>query len=236
MNTIKKFTITNMKTFTCIKFLATDLKSAALLLLTMILSFASNAQTLDVRLGLKTGMNYSNTFGTSGESFSTEPKFGFAIGTSLSFPINKTIGIQPEVLYSQKGFHGTGIIFGEPYSVTRTTGHFDFPLQIIIKPFKFLSLLAGPQYSFLSSTKDDFHGSQLTTEQKQQITINNHRKNMVSLVLGTDIKVNHFLLSGRLGWDMGENSTTSSATSFRYKNKWTQITIGYMFYEGGVKN
>lgn len=66
----------------------------------------SNAQETDLRerllFGLKAGVNYSNVYDTQGEEFQADPKMGIAAGAFIAIPIGKYLGIQPEVLYSQK--------------------------------------------------------------------------------------------------------------------------------------
>src|SRR4051812_33393269 len=54
--------------------------------------------------GLKVGANYSNVYDAQGEAFHADPKVGLAAGAFLAIPIGRYLGIQPEVLFSQKGF------------------------------------------------------------------------------------------------------------------------------------
>jgi len=53
--------------------------------------------------GLKAGVNRSNVYDASGQNFIANPKMGFAGGVFLGIPIGKYFGVQPEVLFSQKG-------------------------------------------------------------------------------------------------------------------------------------
>ena len=79
-----------------------------------------------------------------------------ASGVFLAIPIGTYIGIQPEVLFSQKGFKATGSILGEEYKFTRTTNYIDIPIYLALKPSPFLTIVAGPQFSYLMSRKDYF--------------------------------------------------------------------------------
>jgi Outer membrane protein beta-barrel domain len=63
--------------------------------------------------GIKGGVNVSNVYVSKGEDFVA--KAGVAIGAFAQIPLGSIIGIQPEILYSQKGFKGTGTILGSPY-------------------------------------------------------------------------------------------------------------------------
>ncbi len=82
-------------------------------------------KTIDMRnkvaFGLKVGANLSNVYDTDGDDFKADAKVGFATGAFVSIPIGTYVGIQPEILFSQKGFRATGGRAGNYYSITRTT-------------------------------------------------------------------------------------------------------------------
>ena len=63
-------------------------------------------------------------------------------GAFLSLPVGKLIEIQPEVIYSEKGFKATGAFLGSNYSATRTTTYIDVPILLAIKPISYLTILA----------------------------------------------------------------------------------------------
>ncbi len=86
----------------------------------------SNART-KIQVGLKAGANYSNIYDTKGESFDAEARFGAAGGVFLGIPIGRFLGIQPEVMYSQKGYKQTGSVLGSNYDLTRTMHFIDVP-------------------------------------------------------------------------------------------------------------
>src|SRR6185436_19715986 len=80
--------------------------------------------------GIKAGANYSNVWDEKGQDFQADPRVGFAGGIFFGIPIGKFLGVQPEVLVSQKGFQGSGTLSGSPYSFSRTTTYIDIPLQL----------------------------------------------------------------------------------------------------------
>lgn len=183
----------------------------------------------DFRFGLKAGANYSNVYDEKSEDFNAESKFGFAGGVQISIPINKYLGLQPEVLFSQKGFRGEGTMFGLDYSFKRTTSYIDIPLQIALKPSEFITILAGPQYSYLIKQKDEFNSTLFSDSQEEEFNNDNIRKNIFGFVGGFDINIMHVVLGARVGWDITENHGDGSSSSPRYKNVWLQATIGYNF-------
>jgi hypothetical protein len=76
--------------------------------------------------------------------------------TGSDYIRREKVVVQPEVLFSQKGFKGSGMLMGSPYQVTRTTNYIDMPLMHSIKPTSGITLLAGPQFSLLLNQKDTF--------------------------------------------------------------------------------
>lgn len=185
----------------------------------------------NLTFGLKAGVNYSNVYDSEGEDFNTDPKLGLAAGAFLAIPIGRYLGVQPEFLFSQKGFRATGKILGSTYSLTRTTNYIDVPLFLTFKPSEFISLLAGPQYSYLTNQKDVFENASTSIEQEQEFENDNIRKNTLCFVGGADINLKHIVLSARAGWDVQNNNGDGSSTTPRYKNVWYQATIGYRFYK-----
>src|SRR4051812_4357635 len=102
----------------------------------LIISARSNAQDdtrEKIHLGGKIGLNISNVYDTKGENYSTDPKAGFVGGGFIAIPIGKYLGIQPEVLFAQKGYSATTAQEGSTYTYTRTTDHLEIPLLLQIK-------------------------------------------------------------------------------------------------------
>lgn len=179
--------------------------------------------------GLKVGSNYSNVYDSQGENFVADAKFGLAAGGFVSIPIGTYFGIQPEVLFSQKGYKSTGTFFGSSYSMTRTTDYLDIPILVAFKPIENVTLLFGPQYSYLLKQKDDFTGGTLTSSQEQIYTNDNIRKNTFCLTGGADLNIEHLVIGLRAGWDVQNNNGDGTSTTPRYKNMWYQATVGFRF-------
>ena len=177
--------------------------------------------------GIKAGLNRSNVWDEKGQDFQADPKFGFAGGVFLGIPIGKFLGFQPEVLVSQKGFQGSGTLLGNPYSFSRTTTYLDFPLQLQVKPAEFLTVVLGPQYSYLMNVKNAYTLGTNSYEQEQEFTNDNIRKNTLGFVAGADFIMSHIVVSGRVGWDFQTNNGDGTSSTPRYKNQWLQLTVGF---------
>jgi Outer membrane protein beta-barrel domain len=205
-------------------------KGILLVVAVVAMAMSSTAQDSGIQFGVKAGGNYSNVYDSQGETFNADGKFGFATGVFLGIPLGELLGVQPEVMFSQKGFKATGKVLGSPYTLTRTTSYIDVPLFLAIKPLPVLTILIGPQYSYLLKQTDEFENSILNTEQNKEFNNDNLRKNTLSAAGGFDVNLQNFVISGRAGWDFQNNNGDGTKTTPRYKNAWVQATIGFRIY------
>lgn len=215
------------------------MKKTVIIIATIVTSFGSiakaqDAADIDARtkfaFGLKAGVNRSNVYDATGQNFIANPKMGFAGGVFLGIPIGKYFGVQPEVLFSQKGYKSSGTILGFTYSDTRTTNYIDIPLQLQFKPFEILTILGGVQYSYLLHQNDVYAFGTNSTAQDQEFKNDNARKNIFGAVLGADLTIDHFVISAKACWDLQNNAGNGSSYTPRYKNVWLQATVGFRLY------
>lgn len=218
-----------------------DLKKSCAILMVLLAGIASATFAQEINqdslhtdhrerivLGLKAGINYSNAVDRKGDSFVAIPKYGLAGGLFLSMPLGKNLGFQPEALFSQKGFKGTGQLLGSEYDLTRTANFLDIPLYIAFKPIRYFILLFGPQYSYLIHQKNTFANSTTTIAQEQVFGVEKIRNSTFAFSGGADIVLSHVVLSGRAGIDFLNNNGDGTAATPRYKNGWFQLTVGYI--------
>lgn len=183
----------------------------------------------NLQFGLKVGGSYSNVYDAEGEDFDADAKFGFTGGIFVAIPIGKYLGVQPEINITQKGFKGNGTILFMPYSFKRTTTFLEVPLLMAFKPSEFITVLAGPQFSYLLSQHDVFTSSIINSDQEQEFDQDNIRKNLLGIACGLDINMKNVVLGGRMSWDIMNNKGDGTSATPRYKNICTQVTIGYKF-------
>lgn len=185
-----------------------------------------NSSSMDNReelsFGIKAGINYSNVYSESGDGYVANGKVGFAGGVFVSIPLNELIGVQPELLYSQKGFKTEGTFFDGQI----TSSYLDLPIHLQIKPTENISILAGPQFSYLLSTKYELNGFSAIDEEDLD---DNNNKATVGISAGVDFEVQNFLISARGSWDLNKVNKDNSTSDINYKNQLFQITLGYKF-------
>jgi hypothetical protein len=205
------------------------MKKTALLLIVSValLAYAGTAQ--EIHFGPKVGLNIANVYDSEGEQFDADAKLGFVIGAFVAIPFGSVLGFQPELLFSQKGFRASGSFLGSPYTFTRTLNYLDIPLLLAIKPIPMISILAGPQYSYLMSKKDVFDSALVNVEVEEEFENENIRKNTLSFVGGFDVNINRIVIGARVGWDLLHNQGDGTTTTPRYKNVWYQASVGILF-------
>lgn len=189
-----------------------------------------NADT-DVRerihFGVKAGLNSSNVYDSQDEEFNTDPKLGLAVGVFVTVPIGRFLGVQPELLFSQKGFKASGQLLGGAYDFKRTTNYIDVPLFVTLKPIPLLTILAGPQYSYLMKRTDEYTVGTTDIVQQEAFENQNLRKNTLCFVGGIDLNIKRIVIGARAGWDLQNNDGDGNSSTPRYKNAWIQGTLGF---------
>jgi hypothetical protein len=180
-----------------------------------------------IHVGVKGGITSSDIY--YNEGIEAEPRWGFSGGAFFQFPIGKYLGVQPEVIYTQRAFLAKGSINGGSFAFSRTTSNVDIPLYFQLRPFKFVTLVGGPQYSFLLDKTDRFREGRLTDAQKQEIIDSGLRNGTVGVAAGLDINIGVLVLSGRMGWDLQSNAIRSGTFAPEYNNRWVQAMMGIRF-------
>jgi Outer membrane protein beta-barrel domain len=108
-----------------------------------------------INFGVKAGLNISNTkdIAPAGNT----AKLGFNAGFITSININKIFIIQPELLYSVKGYKFPGT----PYNSNGTASfnYISVPLLLGYCITDKLTVLAGPELNFLTNANSKFDGS-----------------------------------------------------------------------------
>jgi hypothetical protein len=110
--------------------------------------------------------------------------------------------------------------------LTRTTTFIDVPLFLAVKPVPAITLLAGPQFSYLLKRKDVFKSDEGSVEQIEEFKNDNIRKNILGVVAGFDVNLSPLVVGARAGWDLSTNNGDGTSQTPRYKNAWVQATLG----------
>ena len=132
------------------------------ILLTIITIFAINAvASAQMRFGIKGGLNLANESISSsalgGLSLSPSMRIGFHAGLVMDSPITESISIQPNLLFSQKGFK----LSANGNDISTTFNYIELPINFLYHASESFSVGAGPYLGYaLSGTVSS--GSQNT--------------------------------------------------------------------------
>ncbi len=118
-------------------------KTTVLLMISLALPLIASAQA-GIGLGIKGGANFANV---DMKDVDTKSITSYHVGGYVNLNLSKSFGITPEVLFSALG--------SEIDNVKVNTSYISIPIMVRIMPVKFLSLQAGPQFSFLTKAKSE---------------------------------------------------------------------------------
>ena len=204
------------------------MKKIIILALGLFVAGAANAQS-PIRLGVKAGVNLPNVIKDDGNNdFKTKINTGFNAGVTLDINLIKGLAFTPELLYATKGYKAE-TVFGD---FTQTTHFIDVPILATINiGGSGLNLVAGPQVSFLVSTKNKFENGFGTVEQEIiEDKSDRFKKSLVGGLIGFRYDINDkFDLHGRYALDFQKNNEDGSNEIPEFKNQVFSIGLGVKF-------
>lgn len=195
----------------------------------LILTISYNAFSQEPRIGFKGGLSIATMVKTDDKSFSSTPLYAFNGGAVLQLPLGKVIAIQPEVLFSQKGYRATGTGLAGDYDYRRVSNCLDIPLLLRLNFSKELGVVVGPQYSYLLSTHTSFKSGGTSYQQTVDNDNSNITKNIFGGVLGLDLNLSdNMFLYGRYTIDFKNNNGDGTSSTPAYKNQVFQVGLGFL--------
>jgi hypothetical protein len=179
------------------------MKKALIIFLVFISPLLIFAQA-GIGLGIKAGANFVNQAVTD---ISTKTVTDFHVGAYINLNFSEKFGITPEILYSANGSKWEDAKVNFDY--------ISLPVMIRIMPVKFLSLEAGPQFSFL--TKAEVEG---VGDVKDQL-----KKNDFGLAFGVGLHI-------PMGFNVGARyiygfTNISEVSDESIKNRTFQVYLGW---------
>ncbi|OGX88958.1 porin family protein [Hymenobacter coccineus] len=132
------------------------------LLATALLAVAATAaQAQSPSFGIKAGASLTNAVGDGATGFDYKNKFGFHGGFVANLPLSDVFSIQPELLYSMKGYRfraSDGLGGGPLVDKRQSLNYIDVPILARINAGG-LFFEAGPQLGYLVSAKYSVDGN-----------------------------------------------------------------------------
>ena len=176
-------------------------------------------QAQSFHLGAKAGVNLGKI---DGHSFKSGYDLGYQVGGFAELNFSKTLGIQPEVLFSQTntkvsnsiGDIEAGLTSGEKINLN----YLSIPVLLKINASPLLSFVVGPQYSILVNSHE-------TTLQNGKDAF---KSGDFSAVAGVQLNLKALRIYGR--YDIGLTNINDISSSEKWKSQQIQLGIGYAIF------
>jgi len=179
-----------------------------------------------VSIGVKGGFNIANVYDSKTENFSANPALGFVAGGFLTIPLSGALSIQPEVVYSQKGYTNKYTNNQSTFREKWTFNYLDIPLLVVLRMSDAVNIVVGPQVNFLLNTEYKMKQGDKSVNNKATYT-SDWRKNTFAGHLGFDFNFGQLSVSPRVSVDVQDNNGKGVSTNPRFKNMFVQLTLGY---------
>jgi hypothetical protein len=214
------------------------LLSASAALLVAAAAPAAHAQ--GVRFGVKAGANLSNLSGDLVNQDQYKNRFGFQGGIMVNFGLGDIISIQPEVLYSQKGFKYADQQFTVLNNTFRNTGgvrydYIDVPVLVRVRAAG-IFFEVGPQYSYLmnvsTNREQTLNGNNVGNAGTGTSNLDNVRRNELGYVGGLGYQASNGVMLGvrytGAFSDFAKNSSYSNDDFRNARNSTFQAYVGVL--------
>lgn len=203
------------------------MKKIFILAISLFVASAATAQDR-IKFGIKGGLNYSDIIeGDGNNNFDTESKPGFNAGVTVEIPLIAGLQFTPEVLYSQKGYKNTYAAG----TFKQTTSFIDVPILASFRLGSAFNIVAGPQVSFLLSTKNKFENNFGAVEETRvEDDSDRFKKSLVGGVIGFRYDVNDkFDIHARYALDFQKNNENGTQDTPEFRNQVYSVGVGIKF-------
>jgi opacity protein-like surface antigen len=157
-------------------------------------------------------------------NFSTGSLTGFNAGVMMELPVSYPFSVQPEAMFSQKGFAAVTV----NGNFTQRTQFLDVPILGKFNLNHVFNFYIGPQFSYLAGLKNTYHeGFNATTETFYDNTSN---RLFYAGVIGASLNVTQNIeLRARYTIDLQQNYSNGNGYVPSYSNQVVQFGLGYKF-------
>ena len=176
------------------------------------------------KVGIAGGFNFSNTVDAYNADFSTSSTVGAHVGLTFEVPVAYPLSFAPEILFSQKGYKAE-TAYG---TYRQRTNYIDIPLLAKFRVVPGFNIVAGPQLTFLTSTRNTYDDGFSTIYRDNYSNLRD--KSYLSGVLGVGVDINRNVeLRARYAIDFSENRGDFNSSIPDYRNQVFQLGIGFKF-------
>lgn len=186
------------------------------------------AQTPDVKIGVKAGVNFANL--TDGDM-----KTGFHVGGLAEIFINEKFSVQPEVLYSTQGSKQSSTtsipgLMTTTYKAKLNLDYINVPIMAKYYVAEGFNVQAGPQIGFLMKAEMDVDAD--ATGLGGISASGDIKDQMNSIDFGLNFGLGYELPMGVFAearYNLGLTKLPKEKELGDYKNSVIQVSVGYKF-------
>lgn len=178
--------------------------------------FSAIATAQGFHVGAKVGANLDKI---NGQAFKDGYNLGYHLGGFMEIDFSKSIGIQPEILFSQTNTKATddlGEIFKPGDNIK--LNYLNIPVLLRVNASKLLTLNAGPQFSILMNN----HETLLENGQDA------FKSGDLALVLGAQLNFSSLKLYGR--YNIGLSDISDIDNQDQWKSQQFQLGVGLRLF------
>lgn len=192
----------------------------------LLLGTAPTLAQIDIKPGIRAGVNFSNARGDDvPDSF--ESRTAFHVGAQVLVDLAGPIAIQPELLYTQKGFDESATIQGETFTGTQRVTYlqlnglakFQIPVAGPVSP----NLFVGPGIAIELSESFEFDGESQDTEQFKGTDFN------AVVGGGVDVEAGFGTVMFDVRYDLGLTNFPDTDDDVSAKNGAFAVSVGLLF-------
>lgn len=186
---------------------------------TAILLATLQAQSQNIAIGIKAGANLTKV---TGKAFKEEFDLGYHAGAFAEIELNKSWGIQPEVLFNQVNTNrasGIDSIFNNWQQNTSSIqlNYLTIPILLRVNLNNLISLNFGPQFGLLLNKNESLWSNGKTAVKSGDL----------SAVGGVTVRLRSLRIFGR--YVIGLNNINDIPNSDEWKSQQIQLGVGFRF-------
>lgn len=177
-------------------------------------ALASHAQGF--HLGAKAGANLGKI---DGQAYKDGFNLGYQLGGFAEIDFSKTLGIQPEVLFSQTNTktasNASDVISGAVNNDKKSLNYLSIPVLLRINAGNLLTFHVGPQYSILLNKHETI----------LQNGVDAFKGGDFAAVVGAQLNLNALRIYGR--YNIGLSNVNDITSQDKWKNQQIQLGVGF---------
>ncbi len=178
-------------------------------------------------IGLKTGLNIATVKSDSEPLNKMEWRYGFSIGAFVTIPLTEKIGIQPELFYSQKGYHSDEDYDEVTSEMRLDLNYIELPILLTLKISDAVHVFFGPAYSLYLNGETEtqiVRDGQVIFHEKENIESKYVENSDFSVVFGGSLTYDILILD--LRYTFGFTNVSNFDQPLDFQNRVIQILFG----------